>query len=70
MGIGAVGGFQPSYITPLSNGPAAVQRTQEVDPTSDQTQAEEADRQASQQQTTSSAGNTTPTRGQNLNITV
>ncbi len=66
MGVSAIGGigYPQPYTTPLSSGPDAVQRPSgpaEVTP-----QPQDAQNNAP----SSSGGNTTPTRGQNLNITV
>ncbi|CAO3427762.1 hypothetical protein [Azospirillum doebereinerae] len=76
MGVSSIGGIggsqQQPYTTPLSSGPAAAQRsTSPVEAAQD----DEADRtrrtQEAQASTSGSGGgNTTPTRGQNLNITV
>lgn len=70
MGVGSIGSnsFSP-YTTALNSGPTAAPQTQEMQ------QANEAQRVQDQQkrqdqQSTIQAGNTTPTRGQSLNITV
>ncbi|WP_448208711.1 hypothetical protein [Azospirillum sp. sgz302134] len=87
MGITGIGGYQQPYITPLSSGPAAAQRTDDKGPNertetveetntrqqqAQQAQAQQAQGTQSQQpggQPRSGGGYTTPTRGQNLNIT-
>ena len=72
MGVSGIGGIQQPFVTPLSSGPAAAQRTQEKDLAQELAQAaEEESRQAERRTTAQPAqGGTTPTRGQNLNITV
>jgi hypothetical protein len=77
MGITGIGGFQQPYITPLSSGPSAAQRTDEAGPNDRMETVEENRRQQTQQaqqnqalQAQAGGGSTTPTRGQNLNITV
>ena len=80
MGVSGIGGYQQQpFTTPLSSGPAALQQTRGTDANQQAQKAEEdgrqqvqaQDQQAQQsQQALSSGGNTTPTRGQNLNITV
>lgn len=80
MGVSGIGGYQQqAFTTPLSSGPAALQQARGTDPNQQAQKAEEdrrqqvqaQDQQAQQsQQALSSGGNTTPTRGQNLNITV
>ncbi len=79
MGVSGIGGYQQPYTTPLSSGPTALQQTRGTDPNQQAQKAEEdrrqqvqaQDQQAQQnQQVQASGGNTTPTRGQNLNITV
>jgi len=83
MGVSGIGGYQQQpFTTPLSSGPAALQQTRGTDANQQAQKAEEdrrqqvqaqdqQDQQAQQsQQALASGGNTTPTRGQNLNITV
>lgn len=78
MGVSGIGGYQQQpFTTPLSSGPAALQQTRGTDANQQAQKAEEDRRQQAQdqqaqqsQQALSSGGNTTPTRGQNLNITV
>ncbi|UKJ74990.1 hypothetical protein [Azospirillum brasilense] len=74
MGVSGIGGYQQQpFTTPLSSGPAALQQTRGTDANQQAQKAEEDRRQqvqAQDQQALSSGGNTTPTRGQNLNITV
>ena len=73
MGVSGIGGYQQPYTTPLSSGPTALQQTRGTDPNQQAQKAEEDRRQqvqAQDQQVQASGGNTTPTRGQNLNITV
>lgn len=68
-GIGSYGSsvsYTP-YSTALNSGPSAAPQTDEAE--SNQKAAEE-QRRNSEKLETASAGNTTPTRGQNLNITV
>lgn len=79
MGVSSIGsaGYTSTYTPPLSSGPTVSQATQQADQTQQLRAAEES---RTQQQTTTDAqaanagssggGNTTPTRGQNLNITV
>ncbi|SMH35545.1 hypothetical protein [Azospirillum agricola] len=72
-GIGGIGGYQQPYTTPLSSGPAAAQRSTSPVETAQEEEAERTRRTQEAQNSTqsgSSGGNTTPTRGQNLNITV
>ncbi|MBP2297483.1 hypothetical protein [Azospirillum picis] len=73
-GIGGVGGYyQPQpYTTPLSNGPEAAQRSTSPVEAAQDDEAERARRQQDAQAPTqgTAGGNTTPTRGQRLNITV
>ena len=71
--IGGIGGYQQQpYVTPLSSGPAAAQRSTSQVESAQEDQDERARRQQEAQnvQSGSGGGNTTPTRGQNLNITV
>lgn len=69
--IGGVGGYQQPYVTPLSSGPAAAQRSTSPVESAQEDETERTRRQQEAQTTQSgSGGNTTPTRGQNLNITV
>ncbi|PWC92454.1 hypothetical protein [Azospirillum sp. TSO5] len=71
--IGGIGGYQQQpYVTPLSSGPAAAQRSTSPVESAQEDQTERTRRQQEAQtvQSGSSGGNTTPTRGQNLNITV
>ncbi|AWB08594.1 hypothetical protein A6A40_26815 (plasmid) [Azospirillum humicireducens] len=71
--IGGIGGYQQQpYVTPLSSGPAAAQRSTSQVESAQEDQDERTRRQQEAQnvQSGSSGGNTTPTRGQNLNITV
>ncbi|WP_372399893.1 hypothetical protein ABMY26_34080 [Azospirillum sp. HJ39] len=69
--IGGVGGYQQPYVTPLSSGPAAAQRSTSPVESAQEDEAERTRRQQEAQSAQSgSGGNTTPTRGQNLNITV
>ncbi|WP_042446133.1 hypothetical protein [Azospirillum sp. B510] len=71
--IGGIGGYQQQpYATPLSSGPAAAQRsTSPVESAQeDQTERDRRQQEAQTVQSGSSGGNTTPTRGQNLNISV
>ncbi len=71
--IGGIGGYQQQpYVTPLSSGPAAAQRSTSPVESAQEDQDERTRRQQEAQnvQAGSSGGNTTPTRGQNLNITV
>ncbi|ALG74142.1 hypothetical protein VY88_18460 [Azospirillum thiophilum] len=69
--IGGVGGYQQPYVTPLSSGPAAAQRSTSPVESAQEDETERTRRQQEAQSTQSgSGGNTTPTRGQNLNITV
>ncbi|PWC39035.1 hypothetical protein [Azospirillum sp. TSO35-2] len=71
--IGGVGGYQPQpYVTPLSSGPEAAQRSTSPVESAQEDQTERTRRQQEAQSSTqsTSGGNTTPTRGQNLNITV
>ncbi len=70
--IGGYGGYQQPYTTPLSSGPTAAQRSTAPAETAQEDQTERTRRdQAAQASTQStSSGNTTPTRGQNLNISV
>ena len=77
MGITGIGGLQQPYVTPLSSGPSAAQRTDEAGPNERAETVEESRRQKTQQaqqnqalQAQTGGGSTTPTRGQNLNITV
>jgi len=63
--IGGIGGSQQPYATPLSSGPAAAQRSTTPVETA---QEDEAERIRQTQNSASSSA--TPTRGQNLNITV
>ncbi|MHA7065485.1 hypothetical protein [Azospirillum sp. Marseille-Q6669] len=78
MGVSGIGGYQQQpFTTPLSSGPAALQQTRGTDANQQAQKAEEDRRQQAQdqqaqqsQQALASGGNTTPTRGQNLNITV
>lgn len=67
MGINGIGGYPQPYTSMLSNGPTAVQQTRQPDPNEEARNAEETRRQ--QAQTQPAGGNTTPTRGQLLNIT-
>lgn len=79
MGVTGIGGYQQPYITPLSSGPTAAQKTEESGPNERTETVEESNqRQRTQQaqqaqaqpvQARSGGGYTTPTRGQNLNIT-
>jgi hypothetical protein len=68
MGIGSVGGsgFTP-YSTAMNSGPTAALQTGEAESSK---KAQEEQRLNSERQEPASAANTTPTRGQNLNITV
>lgn len=71
--IGGIGGYQQQpYVTPLSSGPAAAQRSTSPVESAQEDQNERTRRQQEAQngQAGSGGGNTTPTRGQNLNITV
>jgi hypothetical protein len=71
--IGGIGGYQQQpYVTPLSSGPAAAQRSTSPVESAQEDQDERTRRQQEAQnvQAGSGGGNTTPTRGQNLNITV
>ncbi|CBS90674.1 hypothetical protein [Azospirillum lipoferum] len=71
--IGGIGGYQQQpYVTPLSSGPAAAQRSTSQVESAQEDQDERTRRQQEAQnvQSGSGGGNTTPTRGQNLNITV
>ncbi|SMF92209.1 hypothetical protein SAMN02982917_0518 [Azospirillum oryzae] len=71
--IGGIGGYQQQpYVTPLSSGPAAAQRSTSPVESAQEDQTERTRRQQEAQtvQSGSSGGNTTPTRGQNLNISV
>ncbi|MBK1838187.1 hypothetical protein JHL17_12255 [Azospirillum sp. YIM B02556] len=71
--IGGIGGYQQQpYVTPLSSGPAAAQRSTSPVESEQEDQSERTRRQQEAQNTQSgsSGGNTTPTRGQTLNITV
>lgn len=70
--IGGIGGYQQPYVTPLSSGPEAAQRSTSPVETAQDDQAERTRRQQEAQSSTqgTSGGNTTATRGQNLNITV
>lgn len=71
--IGGIGGYQQQpYVTPLSSGPAAAQRSTSQVESAQEDQDERTRRQQEAQnvQAGSSGGNTTATRGQNLNITV
>lgn len=71
MGVSAIGGigsYPQPYSTPLSSGPAAAQQSSSP---VEVAQTEESDRaQRVQNAQSTSGGNTTPSRGQNLNITV
>ncbi|WP_209881902.1 hypothetical protein [Azospirillum soli] len=75
MGVTGIGVYQQPYTTPLSSGPAAAQQTKQADPNQEAQAADEARRQQGQQNQTQQnqaqqgGGYTTPTRGQNLNIT-
>jgi len=70
MGVSGIGGYQQPFTTPLSSGPSAAQQTKQADPNQEaQAAEEERRRQAQQSQGAQGGGNTTPTRGQNLNIT-
>ncbi|MFP5515379.1 MAG: hypothetical protein ACLGJC_20120 [Alphaproteobacteria bacterium] len=71
--IGGIGGYQQQpYVTPLSSGPAAAQRSTSQVESAQEDQDERTRRQQEAQnvQSGSGGGSTTPTRGQNLNITV
>ncbi|KAA0596485.1 hypothetical protein J2848_002146 [Azospirillum lipoferum] len=71
--IGGIGGYQQQpYVTPLSSGPAAAQRSTSPVESAQEDETERTRRQQEAQaaQSGSSGGNTTATRGQNLNITV
>lgn len=72
--IGGIGGYQQQpYVTPLSSGPAAAQRSTSPVESAQEDQTERTRRQQEAQTVqsgSSSGGNTTPTRGQTLNITV
>lgn len=71
--IGGIGGYQQPYVTPLSSGPAAAQRSTSQVESAQEDQDERTRRQQEAQNVqagSGSGGNTTPTRGQNLNITV
>ena len=70
--IGGIGGYQQQpYVTPLSSGPAAAQRSTSHVESAQEDQDERTRRQQEAQNVQAgSGGNTTPTRGQNLNITV
>ena len=71
--IGGIGGYQQQpYVTPLSSGPAAAQRSTSPVESAQEDQTERTRRQQEAQtvQSGSSGGNTPPTRGQNLNISV
>ncbi len=69
--IGGVGGYQQPYVTPLSSGPAAAQRSTSPVESAQEDETERTRRQQEAQSAQSgSGGNTTATRGQNLNITV
>jgi hypothetical protein len=71
--IGGIGGYQQQpYVTPLSSGPAAAQRSTSPVESAQEDETERTRRQQDAQavQSGSSGGNTTATRGQNLNITV
>ncbi len=70
--IGGIGGYQQPYTTPLSSGPAAAQRSTTPVETAQEDQTERTRRTQEAQNSTqsTSGGNTTATRGQNLNITV
>lgn len=77
MSITGIGGIQQPYITPLSSGPSAAQRTDDAGPNERTEAVEENRRQKTQQaqqnqavQAQTGGGSTTPTRGQNLNISV
>ncbi|WP_207456215.1 hypothetical protein [Azospirillum sp. SYSU D00513] len=72
MGVSGIGGTQQPFVTPLSSGPAAAQRTQEKDPVQELAQAAEEEARQAERRTSAQPvpGGTTPTRGQNLNITV
>lgn len=78
MGVSSIGsnGFS-SYTTPLNSGPTAGQAPQQAaqaqqeraaEEAQDRQQAQQANNQAQSQQ--SGGGYVTPTRGQNLNISV
>lgn len=78
MGVSGIGGYQQPYITPLSSGPTAAQKTDDAGPNERTETVEENRRQQNQQaqqlqaqqaQSSGGGGYTTPTRGQNLNIT-
>jgi len=69
MGIGNIGGMTYTpYSTALNSGPTAAPRTDEAETAAKAN--EEQQRALAEQLEPSSAGSTTPTRGQNLNITV
>ncbi|RJF79356.1 hypothetical protein D3877_21475 [Azospirillum cavernae] len=70
--IGGYGGYQQPYTTPLSSGPTAAQRSTAPAETAqeDQTERTRRDQAAQASSQSTSNGNTTPTRGQNLNISV
>ncbi|WP_434624000.1 hypothetical protein [Azospirillum sp. B2RO_4] len=72
--IGGIGGYQQQpYVTPLSSGPAAAQRSTSPVESAQEDQTERTRRQQEAQTVQSgsgSGGNTTPTRGQTLNISV
>lgn len=74
MGVSGISGYQQPYTTPLSSGPTAAQQTKQAEPNQEAQAADEARRQQAQaqnqaQQSQQGGGYTTPTRGQNLNIT-